>query len=118
LSVTTLIVIDQSPYSSWAGREALDMAFSQAAFDQPVSVLFAGAGVNWLRAGQATANIQQKSVEKHLSAAAVFGVQALYADASACALYGLTEKTMMAGVIISGNISELIRNHKHTAFAG
>lgn len=50
--MSTLIVIDQPPYGSWAGREALDMAFSLAAFDQPVTLLFCGAGVNWLRKGQ------------------------------------------------------------------
>ena len=37
-----LIIIDQPPYGTWAGREALDMAFSLAAFDQPASLLFTG----------------------------------------------------------------------------
>ncbi len=116
--MSTLIVIDQPPYGSWAGREALDMAFSLAAFDQPVALLFTGAGVNWLRASHATAGIKQKSVEKNLSAAPVFGVEALYADSAACDLYGLTLSTMMPGVTISEHTSELIRSHKHTAFAG
>ena len=50
--MTTLIVIDQAPYGSWTGREALDMVFSLAAFDQPAALLFMGAGVNWLRKSQ------------------------------------------------------------------
>ena len=50
--MTTLIVIDQPPYGSWAGRDALDMTFSLAAFDQPAAMLFLGAGVNWLCKGQ------------------------------------------------------------------
>ena len=51
--MTTLIVIDQPPYGSWTGREALDMTFSLAAFDQPAAMLFLGAGVHWLCKGQA-----------------------------------------------------------------
>lgn len=49
---THLIVIDSPPYGDWRGREALDMAFSLAAFDRPVALLFRGEGVNWLRPGQ------------------------------------------------------------------
>ena len=66
-------MIDQPPYGTWAGREALDMAFSLAAFDQSVTLLFAGAGVNWLRKEQSAESIQQKSVVKNLSAAPIFG---------------------------------------------
>jgi len=116
--MSTLIVIDQPPYGAWAGREALDMAFSLAAFDQPVALLFTGAGVNWLRKSQETMGIEQKSVEKNLSAAPVFGVEAIYADATACALYGLVPDSMVAGVAIAESSAEVIRQHSHTAFAG
>ncbi|WP_100640596.1 DsrE family protein [Marinobacter salexigens] len=118
MSKSTLIVIDQPPYGAWAGREALDMAFSLAAFDQRVSLLFMGAGVNWLRKSQETSEIEQKSVEKNLSAAPVFGVEKLYADAAACDQYSLFPESMIAGVVITESSSELIRQHSHTAFAG
>ncbi|MCK0164095.1 DsrE family protein [Marinobacter sp. S6332] len=114
----TLMVIDQPPYGIWAGREALDMAFSLAAFDQPVSILFTGAGVNWLRTYQDTREINQKSVEKNLSAAPIFGVEAMYACARACTQYGLGPENMVDGVVLAENSSELIRQHSHTAFAG
>lgn len=116
--MSTLIVIDQSPYGTWAGREALDMAFSLAAFDQSVSLLFMGAGVNWLRTSQETREIQQKSVEKNLSAAPIFGVEAMYADAAACARYGLELEDMVEGVAIAESSSELLQHYSHTAFAG
>ncbi|WP_298447202.1 DsrE family protein [uncultured Marinobacter sp.] len=114
----TLIVIDQPPYGTWAGREALDMAFSLAAFDQPVALLFTGAGVNWLRKSQETTGIGQKSVEKNLSAALIFGVEALYADATACARYGLVPDNMVTGVAMAESSAEVMRQHSHTAFAG
>ena len=96
--MTTLIVIDQAPYGSWSGREGLDMAFSLAAFDQSCALLFSGAGVNWLRAGQQPDGLGQKSVAQNLGAAAIFGVAALYADTHACQHYRLTDDTMVANV--------------------
>ncbi|MDO6442411.1 MULTISPECIES: DsrE family protein [unclassified Marinobacter] len=116
--MSTLIVIDQPPYGTWAGREALDMAFSLAAFDQSVSLLFTGAGVNWLRKSQKTDGIEQKSIEKNLSAAPIFGVKAMFAEASACARYGLTIENMLAGVAIAENSSNLLHQYSHTAFSG
>lgn len=114
----TLIVIDQPPYGDWSGREALDMAFSLAAFDQPVALLFTGAAVNWLRQTQTTDGIEQKSVERNLSAAPVFGVEAMYADTTACAGYGLSPDNMLAGTILCENTSGLLQNYSHVAFAG
>lgn len=116
--MSTLIVIDQPPYGSWVGREALDMVFSLAAFDQSVALLFTGLGVNWLRKPQQAEEIQQKSVEKNLSAAPVFGVEAMYADATACAEYGLVQDQMVAGIVITESSSELMRQYSHTVFAG
>ncbi len=72
----TLVIISHAPYCDWTGRESLDMAFSLAAFDQPVTLLFTGEGVNWLRKAQQADAVQQKSVEKNLSAAPIFGVSA------------------------------------------
>lgn len=96
--MNTLVVIDQAPYGAWNGREALDMAFSLAAFDQPVSILFRGAGVNWLRPGQDATAIGQKTVSRNLAAAPVFGIETLLADATALARYGLTGAELPEGV--------------------
>lgn len=89
-----LIVIDRAPYGDWHGREALDMAFSLAAFDQPVALLFAGAGVNWLRPGQEGSAVAQKTLGKQLQAAAIFGIDELLVDQQATALYGLDHAQM------------------------
>jgi len=116
--MSTLIIIDQAPYGSWEGREALDMAFSLAAFDQPVSLLFCGAGVNWLRQGQKAAQVQQKSVERNLAAAPIFGVNALLADRAACKQYGLTENALPDHVTLADVSPELTGHFDHVAFAG
>lgn len=116
--MTTLIVVDQAPYNSWSGREALDMALSLAAFDQPVALLFTGPGVNWLRAGQSPALIEQKSVEKQLGAAGIFGVDALYADQIACRRFQLTAEALMPGITPCEDAAAVINQHQQVLFAG
>lgn len=116
--MSTLIMIDQAPYGTWAGREALDMTFSLAAFDQEAALLFTGPGVNWLRKDQQAAEIGQKTVEKNLAAAPVFGVEAIMADRSACTAYGLNEESMIPGVRLVDLSQDLLRQYDHAAFAG
>lgn len=113
-----LIIIDQPPYGTWAGREALDMAFALAAFDQPVSLLFSGAGVNWLRETQDTSGIEQKSLEKNLAAAPIFGIEAILADRAACERYNLDSDAMIDGVQLSDVNAELMAQYSQTAFSG
>ncbi|MBW0146318.1 DsrE family protein [Marinobacter arenosus] len=114
----TLIIIDQPPYGAWSGREALDMAFSLAAFDQPVSLLFTGAGVNWLRKGQTPSAIEQKSVEKNLAAAPVFGIEQILADRNSCERYGITAPVLTDGVTLTDANANLLAQFSQTAFAG
>ena len=114
----TLIIIDQAPYGSWSGREGLDMAFSLAAFDQDCALLFSGAGVNWLRAGQQPDDVGQKSVAQNLGAAAIFGIEALYADAQACQRYGLADNRLIAGVTQVTPDQAFLASYGHVAFAG
>lgn len=116
--MSTLILIDQPPYGQWAGREALDMAFSLAAFDQDAALLFTGPGVNWLRQDQQAAEVGQKTVEKNLAAAPVFGIGAIMADRAACHAYGLDENTLIPGVSLVDAGPELIGRYHHAAFAG
>ncbi|MDP4532614.1 DsrE family protein [Marinobacter salarius] len=109
----TLVIISRAPYCDWTGRESLDMAFSLAAFDQPVTLLFTGEGVNWLRKAQQADAVHQKSVEKNLSAAPIFGVSALMADHKACKRYGLNEENMMPGITTTDLCAELLEHYAH-----
>ena len=94
------------------------MAFSLAAFDQPAAMLFTGAGVNWLRQGQQPEGVGQKSAEKNLSAAPLFGIEALMADEHACQRYGLDGSQMLPGVELVSNMQDVLCNHQHVVFAG
>jgi len=116
--MSTLIIVDQAPYGSFEGREALDMAFSLAAFDQQVSLLFTGPGVHWLRKDQNAAEIHQKSVDKNLSAAPIFGVQAMLADRVACEQFHLSSENMIDQIGMVDLNSELTSQFTHVTFAG
>lgn len=111
--MTVLVMIDRAPYGDWRGREALDMAFSLAAFDQPVSVLFKGPGVNWLRSGQEPGDLGQKNLAKQLGAAALFGVEALLVDQDALASYGLSADALSSPAQPVAVASELFGQYTH-----
>jgi len=116
--MSTLIVVDQAPYGSWTGREALDMTLSLAAFDQPAALLFTGAGVNWLRTAQAPEHVGQKSAEKNLSAAPIFGVEELLACSESCQRYGLDDANMIGGIARVANTAETMNRYHQVVFAG
>ncbi len=116
--MTTLIVIDQAPYGSWAGREALDMVFSLAAFDQPAALLFMGNGVNWLRTAQNAKGIGQKTVEKNLSAAPLFGVEKIFAEHEACKRFMPDTNSRLADIELVASVKDLITRYDHVVFAG
>ncbi|KPQ30133.1 MAG: tRNA 2-thiouridine synthesizing protein C [Marinobacter excellens HL-55] len=116
--MTTLIVIDQAPYGSWAGREALDMVFSLAAFDQPAALLFTGVGVNWLRTAQSAKGVGQKTVEKNLSAAPLFGVEKIFAEQEACERFMPDTSSRLAGIDLVASVKNLMTQYDHVVFAG
>jgi tRNA 2-thiouridine synthesizing protein C len=83
-----------------------------------VSLLFCGAGVNWLRKAQNPGEVEQKSVEKNLAAATIFGVESLLADRSACDQYGLAPADLPEPVMVVDLGPELTSSFSHVAFAG
>lgn len=85
-----LIVCRRPPYGESYAREALDVAMAAAAFDQPVALLFFGAGVNLLRRDHAVDGIGEKSLEKQFAALPLYDVDELYVDADALARYRLS----------------------------
>lgn len=109
----TLVIISQPPYGNWSGREALDMAFSLAAFDQPIALLFTGDGVNWLRKDQQAGVIDQKSVNRNLAAAPVFGVSEMLADRLSCDRFGLDDHKLIAGTTLAELSCELLAGYDH-----
>ena len=75
-----LIVNQSAPYSSSHAREALDLAFAAATFEQIVSVLFMGDGCYQLLPNQGPKSIDSKCVAQMLKALPIYGVTELLTD--------------------------------------
>ena len=75
-----LIVNQSAPYSTSDAQEALDLALAAAAFDQDVSLLFAGDACYQLMDKQSPALIDKKDLTKMLRALPIYGIEHIYVD--------------------------------------
>ena len=96
----TLLVLNRAPYAGTLARAGLDAALAYAAFDQPVSVLFAGAGVLQLAPEQAPAGIGRKSLRRLIDSMPLYDLEAVYADGDALARFGLAADGLPAFVTV------------------
>lgn len=74
-----LFVMRHAPYGKSFAREGLDALLACAAFEQKVSVLFLHDGVFQLLKNQQSNLLEQKSLEKSLSALPLYDVNDVYA---------------------------------------
>jgi len=91
------------------------VALAAAAFELPISLLFAGDGVLQLQAGQECAGIGVRNLGRLLASLPLYDIDYAYADAEAAARYGLDLATAPLPVraLDAGAITELIRGHDH-----
>jgi len=109
-----LIVCRKSPYGTSLAREAIDIALAAAAFDQPLSLLFAGDGVYQLKKEQNSEAIASKNHGKVLTALPLYGIDTLYVEDSALRLRGLaTEDLLLPVQTLDGDsIKDLMASHQ------
>jgi tRNA 2-thiouridine synthesizing protein C len=110
-----LVVVRHSPYGSSLARASLDVALAAAAFDQPVSLLFAGDGVLQLLPGQDCTSLGVKSLGKLLASLPLYGIEQVNVDAEAAELYGLTleDSPVKARALDREGMSQLVHCHDH-----
>ncbi len=97
MSRSLLVTLTTSPYASSRARAGLDLALASAAFDKPVSLLFLGSAVLQLLDGQDTEALGLRNQRKTLDSAALYGIDAIYADAKALAQLGITQQELPDG---------------------
>jgi tRNA 2-thiouridine synthesizing protein C len=71
-------VLRQAPYGNSLSHDALDAVFAAATFEQAIKIFLMGDGVFLLMENQFAEKIQQKSLEKKLSALALYDIETLY----------------------------------------
>jgi tRNA 2-thiouridine synthesizing protein C len=97
MAKSTLVISRQPALGGPAPREALDIVLAGGAFELPLAMLFAGPGVTQLLAADSTA-LEQKDLSANLSALPLFGVDAIYAEATALRRLGITPEQLPAWV--------------------
>ena len=110
-----LVVIRHSPYGSSLARASLDVALAAAAFDQLISLLFAGDGVLQLLPGQESAALGVKNVGRLLASLPLYDIEQVYVEAEAAQRYqlDLAAAPLAATALDRGAIAELIQAHDH-----
>lgn len=94
-----LFLLNRAPYSSSYVLEALESVLVAAVFDQRVSLLFKGAGLQQLRKGQDGAALGQRTVEKVLGALPGYGVERLFACRPSAQRLGLLDEELCLPVV-------------------
>ena len=84
-----LLIVRHSPYGSSLARASLDLALAAAAFDQPISLLFSGAGVLQLLPRQDCEARGVKNIGRLLASLPLYGIERVYVDAEAARRYRL-----------------------------
>ncbi|WP_133859214.1 MULTISPECIES: sulfurtransferase complex subunit TusC [Pseudomonas] len=97
MAKSTLVISRQPALSGPGPREALDIVLAGGAFELPLALLFAGPGVTQLLATDSAA-LEQKDLSANLSALPLFGVESIYAEATALQRLGITPAQLPAWV--------------------
>jgi tRNA 2-thiouridine synthesizing protein C len=110
-----LVLVRHSPYGSSLARASLDVALTAAAFDQPLSLLFAGDGVLQLLPDQDSTALGVRNPGRLLASLPLYDIEHVFVDAEAAARYRLDlEAAPVAAVALTpGEIRELIERHDH-----
>ena len=93
---TILFVMQRPPYLDTRVFEAIDALLVAAAFEQQVTVLFRGAGIQQLLAGQAPQN--QRNLAKILTSLPTYDVHAIHVAATALDRFGLARDELAIDV--------------------
>lgn len=96
-------------------RAALDTALATAAFDQPVNLLFLGAGVLQLLPEQDSSAVGVRNLRKVIDSMPLYDLEQCYVDADAAQRYGLISADLPAGAILVDRTAQraLCDSHHH-----
>jgi len=114
-SKRTLLILRRSPYGSSLSRAGIDTALAFAAFDQEISLLFAGDGVLQLLPDQDTGLAGVRNLGRLLASLPLYDIEQVYVDAAAAARYGVDlADAPLATVALDGDgIRRLLDDHDH-----
>lgn len=111
----TVVVVRRAPYGNSLARSAIESVLAMAAFEQPVSLLFAGDGVLQLMPGQAPVSPGCRNMGKLLASLPLYGVERVYVDAQAACRYqlALDRSPVPVEQLDATAMAALLQRHDH-----
>ena len=85
-----LFICRKAPYDNCYGTACMDLLLTAAAFDQDITLVFTGAGVLYLAAGQDSNGIGLKNLSKIFPSLNLFEVEKVLVDSESLDEFGLT----------------------------
>lgn len=85
-----LFVLQQAPLAGSLARAGVDTVLAYAAFDQPVSVLFSGAGVLQLAPDADAMRAGRRDLRRIIDSMPLYDIERVFADREAVCAYGLS----------------------------
>lgn len=112
---SVLFVLRHSPYESDMAKSSTDAALAFAAFEQPINLLFLGAGVLQLLPEQEAQALGRKSIYKQLLSLPLYDVDQIYVDEAAAQQYHVDlNRFSTATELVSGDTARaLMCDHDH-----
>ena len=97
---SVLVVTRHAQPARSLARAALDTALATAAFEQPVNLLFLGAGVLQLIPHQDSSAVGVRNLRKVIDSMPLYDVEHCYIDTDAAQRHGLTTADLPSGAIL------------------
>lgn len=109
-----LFILQQPPLGATLARAGIDTVLAYAAFDQPVSVLFSGAGVLQLAPDADPGRVGRRDLRRIIDSMPLYDIERIFADGDALAAYGMPAvPPAFVEVIAADSIRALYGRHDH-----
>lgn len=109
-----LFVLQQDPLSGSLARAGVDTALAYAAFDQPVTVLFTGAGVLQLAPEADAMRAGRRDLRRVIDSMPLYDIEAVLVDRDALQAYGLRDDLpAFAMQLDASQVPALYARHDH-----
>ncbi len=107
-----LFILQHAPYGEARAREALDVVFAAAAFDQQIQLLFTGEGLWQLLKEQQGGDIDCKDISRLLGALLFYDIDTIFVDAVSLHARGLCVEQFSLPVVVlsTKDMREMVRN--------
>lgn len=107
-----LIIMQQDPTVNSLALEGFEFALALSAFEQNVSLLFKGAGIQQLLRNQDPDKIILKDFTKAYAGLSLFGIEDVYVEQASMQDYANADLLIQPQVVDADKIKDLVAQHE------